>query len=87
MEMCTAHKCKGTLQAAAIPERNHPDQNQPGLIFGGPVDHSPARLLCPWEGFSGRERWSGLPRPPPGDLPDPEIKTESLELAGGPFTI
>ena len=31
---------------------------------------SPARLLCPW-GFSRQEYWSGLPRSPPGDLPDP----------------
>ena len=29
-------------------------------------------------GFSRQEYWSGLPRPPPGDLPDPEIKSESL---------
>ena len=25
-------------------------------------------------GFSRQEYWSGLPYPPPGDLPDPEIK-------------
>ena len=25
-------------------------------------------------GFSGQEYWSGLPCPPPGDLPDPEIE-------------
>ena len=30
----------------------------------------PARLLCPW-GFSRQEYWSGLPCPPPGDLPNP----------------
>ena len=30
----------------------------------------PTRLLCPW-GFSRQEYWSGLPCPPPGDLPDP----------------
>ena len=29
----------------------------------------PARLLCPW-GFSRQEYWSGLPCPPPGDLPN-----------------
>ena len=28
-------------------------------------------LLCPW-GFSRQEYWSGLPCPPPGDLPNPE---------------
>ena len=29
-------------------------------------------------GFSGQEYWSGLPRPPPGDLPNPGIKLMSL---------
>ena len=29
-------------------------------------------------GLSRYEYWSGLPCPPPGDLPDPGIKTESL---------
>ena len=29
----------------------------------------PARLLCPW-GFSRQEYWSGLPCPPPRDLPN-----------------
>ena len=36
-------------------------------------------------GFSRQEYWSGLPCPPPGDLPDPGIKPASLEspaLAG-----
>ena len=29
-------------------------------------------------GFSRQEYWSELPCPPPGDLPDPEIKPASL---------
>jgi len=29
--------------------------------------------------FSKQEYWSGLPFPPPGDLPYPGIKTVSLE--------
>ena len=29
-------------------------------------------------GFSRKEYWSGLPYPPPGDLPDPGIKPASL---------
>ena len=40
-------------------------------------------------GFSKQEHWSGLPCPPPGDLPDPGIKLTSLMspvLAGGFFT-
>ena len=39
--------------------------------------------------LSRQEYWSGLPFPPPGDLPDPEIKPESLVspvLARGFFT-
>ena len=31
-------------------------------------------------GFSRQEYWSGLPCPPPGDLPNPGIKPESLHL-------
>ena len=40
-------------------------------------------------GFSRQEYWSGLPCPPPGDLPDPGIKPASLmspSLAGEFFT-
>ena len=39
-------------------------------------------------GFSRQEHWSGLPRPPPGDLFDPGTESESLmspALAGGFF--
>ena len=39
----------------------------------------PTRLLCPW-GFSRPEYWSGLPRPPPGDLPNPGIEPRSPTL-------
>ena len=39
----------------------------------------PARLLCPWES-SRQEYWSGLPFPPPGDLPNPGIKSRSPAL-------
>ena len=61
---------------------------------------SPAQLLSTlWTvalqaplsmGFSRQEHWSGLPCPPPGDLPDPGVKPTSLTspaLAGGFFTI
>ena len=40
-------------------------------------------------GFPRQEYWSGLPFPPPGDLPDPGIQPASLAspaLAGGLFT-
>ena len=39
--------------------------------------------------FSRQEHWSGLPRPPPGDLPNPGIEPVSLmspAVAGGLFT-
>ena len=39
----------------------------------------PTRLLCPW-GFSRPEYWSGLPCPPPGDLPNPGIEPRSSTL-------
>ena len=31
-------------------------------------------------GFFRQEYWSGLPSPPPGDLPDPRIELESSTL-------
>ena len=39
----------------------------------------PASLLCPW-GFFRQEYWSGLPCPPPGDLPRPGNKPSSPTL-------
>ena len=52
-----------------------------------PMDFSPSAPLS--MGFSRQEYWSGLPCPPPGDLPDPGIKPTSPaspELAGRFFT-
>ena len=40
-------------------------------------------------GFSRQEYWTGLPCPPPGDLPNPETEPVSLmspALVGGFFT-
>ena len=39
----------------------------------------PSRLLCLW-GFSRQEYWSGLPCPPPGDLPNPGFVLRSPTL-------
>ena len=36
--------------------------------------------------FFRQEYWSGLPIPPPRDLPDPEIKTMSPALSSGFLT-
>ena len=33
-------------------------------------------------GFSRQENWSGLPHPPPGDLPHPGVEPVSRALAG-----
>ena len=38
-------------------------------------------------GFSRQEYWSGLPCPPPGDLPEPGIEPPISCIAGGFFTI
>ena len=40
-------------------------------------------------GFFQARHWSGLPSPPPGDLPDPRIEPASVTspaLTGGFFT-
>ena len=37
-------------------------------------------------GFPRQEYWSGLPFPPPGDLPHPGMEIVSPALAGGFFT-
>ena len=42
------------------------------------MDYSPQAPLS--MGFSRQEYWSGLPCPPPGDLPDPGIEPRSLAL-------
>ena len=36
-------------------------------------------------GLSRQENWSGLPFPPPGDLPDPGIKPSSHVFCIGAF--
>ena len=37
-------------------------------------------------GFSRQEYWSGLPFPPPGDLPDPAIEPRSPTLQADALT-
>ena len=38
-------------------------------------------------GFSRQEYWSGLPCPPPGDLPNPRIEPNAPALTGRFFTV
>ena len=50
-------------------------------LFGTVAHQAPLSM-----GFPKQESWSGLPFPPPGDLPDPGIKCVSPALAGRFFT-
>ena len=45
--------------------------------LGDPMDCS---LSVSSMEFSRQEYWGGLPFPPPGDLPDPGIEPQSLEI-------
>ena len=47
-------------------------------LFCNPVDYSPPGSSV--HGFYRQEYWSGLPFPPPGDLPDPESEPQLLCL-------
>ena len=58
------------------------------LTLCDPVDYIACQAPLSM-GFPRQEYWSGLPCPPPGDLPDPGIKPTSLmspALASGLFT-
>ena len=55
------------------------------LTVWDPMDCSPPGCLS--MGFSRQQYWSGLPSPPPGDLPHPWFKLMSPALAGRFFTI
>ena len=57
------------------------------LLFATPW--TVAHQAPPSMGFSRQEHWSGLPFPPPGDLPNARIEPKSclpLALASRPFT-
>ena len=60
------------------------------VVFNSLQPSGPVARQAPLSmGFPRQEYWSGLPCPPPGDLPDPGIKPASLvspALAGGFFT-
>ena len=61
------HRCCAMLSCSVVSNSSRPRGWQPTSI------------LCPW-GFSRQEFWSGLPCPPPGDLPNPGIKPRSPAL-------
>ena len=52
------------------------------LTLCDPIVHQASLSM----GFARQEYWSGLPCPPPGDLPDPGIESTSSVLAGRFFT-
>ena len=54
----------------------------PTLVIPRTVAHQAPLSM----GFPRQEYWSGLPCPPPGDLPDPEIEPRSPAFAGGFFS-
>ena len=72
------------------------DNIQHNLVTGHPREcmlscfHHVHLFATPWTvahkaplflGFSRQEYWSGLPRPPPGDLPDPGVELTSLYVS------
>ena len=66
-------------------------KDQIDLVVCGCFSHSVWSLAIDYQahlslGFSRQEYWNGLPFPPPGDLPNPEIKPASPSLAGRFFT-
>ena len=73
------HLCHARLPGIAVQEASATP-----LPAGSSCDSAPLSV-----GFSRQEHWSGLPYPPPGDLPGPGIEPESLmslALADGFFT-
>ena len=59
------------------------------LLQSCPTLCNPMDCSSPGSSVHGQEHWSGLPCPPPGDLPDPGIEPAipvSPVLAGGFFT-
>ena len=57
----------------------HAQSLQSCLTLCNPMGCSPPRFLCPWV-FSRKEYRSGLPCPPPEDLPIPGIEPRSSIL-------
>ena len=45
-------------------------------VMSNSVTPQTASLLCPWD-FPGKNNWSGLPFPSPGDHPDPGMEAVS----------
>ena len=65
-----------------------PTHGQPALLSSVWLSVTPQTVACASlsMGFPRQAYWSGLPFPPPGDLPDPGIQPASPALAGGFLT-
>ena len=59
------------------------NRSTPGLpvVFNSGTPRTAAHKAPPFKGFSRQEYWSGLPFPPPGDLPDTGIEPMSPSSA------
>ena len=68
----------GTVKVKALLAQTCP-------TLGNLVNWGLSRLLCPRD-FSGKNTWSGLPFPSPGDLPAPGIEPGSPVLQAEFFT-
>ena len=62
-----------------LPKGNKESVSRP-VVSDSATPWTVARQVPLSMGFSRQEYWSGLPSPPPGDLPDPGIKPRSSTL-------
>ena len=77
--LCTRHCEWGSLVPFSVflGSSGIVNKSCPTLCY--PLDCSPPGSSS--MGFSRQEHWSGLPFPPPGDLPDPAGQADSLPLS------
>ena len=92
VSMCSSHSPQSQAEVKLI--ESMPSTTSGCMLSQVPLCAAP-RTVAPQAplsmGFSRQEHWSGLPFPPPGDLPDPGIEPpstaspESPALAGRCF--
>ena len=72
------------------PQSTAYELGQPWFLPVMVLSHFQSHPVTPWTvarqaplsmGFSRQEHWSGLPCPPPGDLPDPRLELSSLTVS------
>ena len=89
MPMCFSHFCSYAFSVGQSSINSESESVSRSVVSDSAtawtVDHQTPLSM----GFPRQEHWSGLPFPPPGDLPNPGIKLTSLAspaLAGEFFT-